>query len=67
MRVKWENMEIVIMQAGGLLLTRRSQRLRRAGGGDVESTKELLSFIQRTQQRPLVPIPVPPITLLKIK
>jgi hypothetical protein len=34
-------------------------------GGNVESTKTLLSFIQRTQQRPLVSIPVPTITPLK--
>ena len=32
MKVRWGNMEMIIMQAGGLLLTRRSGTLRRAGG-----------------------------------
>ena len=32
MNMKWENMEMVMVQAGGLLLTRRRQSLRRAGG-----------------------------------
>ena len=34
-------------------------------GGNVESTKSLIGFIQRTQQRPLVSIPVPIITPFK--
>jgi len=29
MDVEWKNTEMLTMQAGGLLLTRRSQRLRR--------------------------------------
>ena len=36
MKVKWENMEMVMMQAGGLLLTRRSGTLRRAKGAKLK-------------------------------
>jgi len=31
MNIEWENGKIIVMQARGLLLTQRSQRLRRAG------------------------------------
>jgi len=31
MNIGWEEKNNVVMQAGGLLLTRRSQRLRRTG------------------------------------
>jgi len=33
MNIKWKVKKVVIMQARGLLLARRSQRLRRAGAG----------------------------------
>ena len=44
MNVRWKNMEIVTMQAGGLLLTRRSETLRRARARKIEGLPPRTKF-----------------------
>ena len=45
MNIGWENIKREYLQAGGLLLTRRSQRLRRAGSSAPVTFTEKLNKI----------------------